>query len=148
MKQFQISRLGIVYIGEEVLNWHTIADSWIEKCNTRWITGFKQIILDLLEWIIPQSIKFVVENCSFIFKTTKMHLALTTMNIFQMTMDDAVDTSPDDYSKFIMSWAQAAAIYSNVWGVGGLLDDKSKQEFDTFHRKVHMNTFKNAFTSF
>lgn len=115
-----------------------IADSWIEKCNVKWTNGFKTIILDLLEWIIPQSIKFVVENCSFIFKTTKNHLAATTMNIFQMVMDDAVDANSDDYTKFILSWAQAAIIYSIVWGVGGLLDDKSKYEFDEFQRKVEM----------
>lgn len=74
-----------------------------------------------------------------------MHLAVTTLNLFQMTMDDAIDVNPDDYSKFIMSWAQAAVIYSNVWGVGGLLDDKSKQEFDLFHRKVNNWLYPNKF---
>lgn len=53
-----------------------------------------------------------------------------------MIMNDAVDTNADDYQKFLVSWIQAATVYSIVWGIGGLLDKISRDEFDRFHRKV------------
>lgn len=36
------------------LGWETFAQSWATKCNPKWMTECKQIILDLVEWIMPQ----------------------------------------------------------------------------------------------
>lgn len=65
-----------------------------------------------------------------------MRLVNTTLDIFKMVMDDAVELNLDDYQKFLISWIQAAAVYSIVWGIGGLLDKTSREQFDHFHRKV------------
>lgn len=61
---------------------------------------------------------------------------MSTLDVFQMTMDEAVEANADDYQKFLISWIQAAMIYSTAWGVGGLLDTDSREKFDHFHKKV------------
>lgn len=53
-----------------------------------------------------------------------------------MVMDEAVEGNAEDYQKFLVSWIQAAMIYSTAWGLGGLLDTESREKFDQFHRKV------------
>lgn len=58
------------------------------------------------------------------------------MSIFEMLLDDAVAESPDDYEKFLISWFQAALIYSVVWGIGGLLNEDSREKFNEVHRSV------------
>lgn len=67
----------------------------------------------------------------------EIKLVATTFDIFEMIMDDAVETNADDFQKFLVSWVQAAAVYSIVWGVGGLLDKTSRDNFDHFHRNVN-----------
>lgn len=61
---------------------------------------------------------------------------MTTMNIFGMLLDEAVAGSPEDYEKFLISWFQAAIVYSVVWGVGGLLNADSREKFNEVYRKV------------
>lgn len=53
-----------------------------------------------------------------------------------MTMNDAVEENPEEFSRYLMTWFQAAMIYSVVWGIGGLLNYESREKFDVFHRKV------------
>lgn len=67
---------------------------------------------------------------------------MTTLDVFQMTMDEAVEANSEDYQKFLISWIQAAMIYSTAWGVGGLLDSESRDKFDHFHKKVRPNPSK------
>lgn len=66
----------------------------------------------------------------------EIKLITTTFDIFEMIMNDAVESNADDYQKFLVSWIQAAAVYGIVWGIGGLLDKASRDKFDIFHRKV------------
>lgn len=61
-----------------------------------------------------------------------------------MVMDEAVEANADDYQKFLVSWIQAAMIYSTAWGVGGLLTIESRDKFDQFHKKVTEACERNA----
>lgn len=38
----------------KTLGWQTFAKSWADKCNPKWINEYRQIIMDLIKWIIPQ----------------------------------------------------------------------------------------------
>lgn len=62
---------------------------------------------------------------------------MTTFNLFQMLMDDAIEENSEDYAKFLFNWYQAAIIMSVVWGLGGLLDINSRESFDAFCREVY-----------
>lgn len=81
-------------------------------------------------------INYVTKNCTHLLNPLKYNVIATTLDIFQMVMDDAVEANGDDYQKFLMSWVQAATIFSIVWGVGGILNEVSRNCFDQFHRKV------------
>lgn len=81
-------------------------------------------------------IQFVKRNCVQLLYPGEFNLLMTTMSIFEMLLDDAVADSPDDYDKFLITWFQAAMIYSVVWGIGGLLNANSRDQFDTMHRSV------------
>lgn len=148
----------------DTLGWHTLALSWIEKCNLKWTADYKQIILELLNWIFPpvnrihlhfirqfknynfefgwQMLTFAMAECKYMLSPLECNLATTTFNIFQMVMDEAIEANADDYQKFLMSWFQAAAIYSVVWGIGGMLDEPSRDAFDRFHRRVSFFAFE------
>lgn len=62
-----------------------------------------------------------------------------TLDVIQMVIDEAIDTNADDYQKFLVSWLQAAIVFGIAWGLGGILNDESRKQFDHFHKKVDEN---------
>lgn len=65
----------------------------------------------------------------------------TTFDIIQMVVDEAIDANADDYQKFLVSWLQAAIIFGIAWGIGGILSEESRKQFDQFHKKVKFISF-------
>lgn len=61
---------------------------------------------------------------------------LTTFDLIDMQLDEAIEENPDDYDKYIESYIQAAILYALVWGIGGVLDINSREKFDAYLRKV------------
>lgn len=51
-----------------------------------------------------------------------------------MLLDDAVLDSPEDYSKNLTTWFQAALIVASFWGIGGVFDQESRTTFDAYFR--------------
>lgn len=66
----------------------------------------------------------------------KYNLINTTFDLIQMVIDDAVEVNADDYQKFLVTWIQAATMFGIAWGIGGILNDESRKQFDQFHKKV------------
>lgn len=79
----------------------------------------------------------MLQHCNQLLNPGEFNLLRTTLDVFQMVMDEAVEGNAEDYQKFLVSWIQAAMIYSTAWGLGGLLDSESREKFDQFHRKVN-----------
>lgn len=67
----------------------------------------------------------------------KFNLINTTFDIIQMVIDEAIEINADDYQKFLVSWIQAATVFGIAWGIGGVLNEESRRQFDQFHRKVY-----------
>jgi dynein heavy chain, axonemal len=61
---------------------------------------------------------------------------MTTLTIFEMLLNEAIEENPDEYSKFLTSWFQAAISYAIVWGLSGIMDTESRIKFDEFYREV------------
>lgn len=132
-----ISRVGIVYFEPDTLDWQTLAKSWISQCDGKWLTDYKSFVWDLLNWVFPPMIEYVVKYGVNIVEPLKFGMVKTSLDLIQMVLDNAVEANAEEYHKFLNSWIQAAAIYGITWGLGGLLNDDSRRQFDLFHRKVN-----------
>lgn len=84
-----------------------------------------------------QVLNYLINYGNNLLESHKYNGINTTFDIIQMTIDEAIEANPDDYQKFLLSWLQAAIILGITWGLGGLLDEDSRKEFDHFHKKVH-----------
>lgn len=51
-----------------------------------------------------------------------------------MLLDDAILDSPDDYSKNLTTWFQAALVVALIWGIGGAFDQETRPSFDAYFR--------------
>lgn len=86
-----------------------------------------------------QVLNYVEIHGKNLLNPLKYNLINTTFNVIQMVIDEAIDVNPDDYQKFLISWIQAATMFGIAWGIGGILNEESRKEFDHFHRKVYFN---------
>lgn len=61
---------------------------------------------------------------------------LTTFELVEMLMDDAIDANEDSYQKHVEHWIGPTLVYSLIWGVGGILDSESRIRFDHLIKEV------------
>ena len=117
-----------------------MTQSWLNKCNPAWSNDeYKPVIMAILRWIIPDCLTFIRKNCQQFLKPGDINIVMTTLSIFEMLLNDAVDENPDEYAKFITSWFQAAISYAVVWGLSGIMNTESRIKFDEFYREVKKN---------
>jgi dynein heavy chain, axonemal len=119
------------------LGWDTMALSWLNKCNPIWSNEeYKPVIMATLRWIIPDCLNFIRKNCQQFLKPGDINIVMTTLSIFEMLLNDAIEENPDEYAKFITSWFQAAISFAVIWGLSGIMNTESRIKFDEFYREV------------
>lgn len=131
-----VSRCGMIYLEPSTLGWEIFAKSWLNQCSPIWIGEYKTIVMEMLRWVIPPTITFVKRHCIHLLYPGEFNLLKTTLDIFEMLLDDAIEENAEEYSRYLLTWFQAALIYGVVWGIGGLLDTESREKFDIFYRKI------------
>ncbi len=90
----------------------------------------------MLRWIIPDCLIFIRKNCQQFLKPGDINIVMTTLSIFEMLLNEALEENPDEYAKFITSWFQAAISYAVIWGFSGNMNTESRIKFDEFYREV------------
>lgn len=60
--------------------------------------------------------------------------------MIDMLMKDAC--AANEHHSHLLVWAQAACLYSFVWGVGGALNTPSMELFDSFYKDIWKGKFK------
>lgn len=155
-----VSRCGMVYFEPNTLRWETFAESWLERCDRRWANEGSKLIMPLLRWIIPpvlvhastvtiakiteifyfltgfQASEFVRKSCYQYPISGEFNSIRSTLDIFEMLLQDALEDNVDEYQRYLSAWYQAALLYSVSWGIGGVLDSESRAKFDVFLRSV------------
>ncbi|KAG5675131.1 hypothetical protein PVAND_005060 [Polypedilum vanderplanki] len=132
-----VSRCGMIYMEAVSIGWEAMAQSWLNKCNPIWSNDeYRPVIMAILSWIIPDCLSFIRKNCQQFLMPGDINVVMTTLSIFEMLLNDAIDENPDEYAKFITSWFQAAISYAVVWGLSGIMNTESRVKFDEFYREI------------
>lgn len=131
-----VSRCGMIYMEAVSIGWEAFSLSWLNQCKPAWAEEHKSLIMAMLHWIVPDCLNFVNKNCKQFLNPGEINILMTTLSIFEMLLNDAVEENPEEYGKFLTSWFQAAISYAVVWGIGGILDADSRAKFDEFYREV------------
>lgn len=144
------------------LGWKTFAKSWLNKCDPLWMNDeIRQSLSDIFDWCVPmvstsrlllrymidnslllidcagfQLLEFVRRHCIQYLEPGDIGILMTTFDIFEMLITDAVKADPVTFEKYIHNWIGPTLIYSLVWGIGGILDSESKRKYDQFVKEV------------
>lgn len=79
---------------------------------------------------------YIRRYCHQFLQPGEINIVLTTLSIFEMLLNDACEENPEEYSKFVTSWFQAAISYAVMWGLSGIMSTDSRVKFDEFYREV------------
>ena len=134
-----VSRCGMIYIEPHVLGWRPFAKSWINRVNAKWREGNEELLDQILEWLMDPCLEFVRKKCHVTITAGQINQVMSTLNLVEMYMNDAIEDFQKDYEDFIISWIQASFLMSMVWGVGGTLDLNSHVAFNEFYLSFWRN---------
>ncbi|XP_043264608.1 dynein axonemal heavy chain 7 [Colletes gigas] len=134
-----VSRCGMIYIEPRVLGWQPFFRSWLNILNPDWKESHQEIIEQLFQWLIDPCLEFIRKSCRVIITAGQIHQVLSTMNLFQIFMDDAVELNPKTFEQFILAWMQATMLLSVVWGAAGTLDHDSRSKFNAYYLSLWKN---------
>lgn len=127
-----VSRCGMIYVEPRVLGWKPFLDSWINILNPMWKENHENEIKELFHWLMDPCLEFIRKNCHATIAVGQIHQVVSTLNIFEIYMEDAVQQNLTTFDQFILSWLQATMLMSMVWGIGGTLDFPSRVLFNNF----------------
>lgn len=128
-----VSRCGMIYVEPGALGWRPFLQSWICSLNPERVAGRADTIDELFRWLMEPCLEFLRKECRASIDAGQIHRAVSTMSIFRMLIDDAIDENPKTYEQHLPAWFQAATIVSMVWGAAGTLDRDSARKFDAFY---------------
>lgn len=139
-----VSRCGMIYVEPVVLSWEPILESWLLKLNPIWAANQHKVINQLFYWQINLCLEFIRKECRTTISAGQIHRAVSTMSIFQMLIEDAVEENPKTFNQYLIVWFQAALIVSMVWGAAGTLDLESRQKFDAFYLSIWKGEYQES----
>ncbi|XP_017762251.1 PREDICTED: dynein heavy chain 12, axonemal-like [Eufriesea mexicana] len=134
-----VSRCGMIYVEPRVLGWKPFVQSWMNKLNPMWKESYEENMKELFYWLIDPCLEFIRKTCRTTINAGQIHQVVSTMNIFEMFMEDAVEQNPKTYDQFIIPWLQATMLVSVVWGAAGTLDYVSRVKFNAFYLSFWKN---------
>lgn len=137
-----VSRCGMIYVEPRVLGWKPFLDSWINILNPIWKENHENEIKELFHWLMDPCLEFIRKNCHTTIFVGQIHQVVSTLNIFEIYMEDAVQQNLATFEQFVLSWLQATMLMSMVWGIGGTLDFPSRILFNNFFLSFWKNEQK------
>nr|XP_012154186.1 PREDICTED: dynein heavy chain 12, axonemal isoform X1 [Megachile rotundata] len=134
-----VSRCGMIYIEPRVLGWKPFFQSWLKNLNPLWTQGSEECIIRLFDWLIDPCLDFIRKRCRVTINAGQIHQVVSTMNLFEMLMEDPVEQNPKTFDQFLLPWLQATMLTAIVWGAAGTLDYDSRIMFNDFYLSFWKN---------
>ncbi|XP_022919154.2 dynein axonemal heavy chain 7 [Onthophagus taurus] len=130
-----VSRCGMIYMESDTLGWTPFFESWLVNLNPLWFNeNTRDLIIDMFKFTVPDSLWFIRKHSKAVCVVGPLILVRSCFKIFELTMNEVV-TSADDI-KFFPTWLVSAFMYAMVWGLGGIMDKDSREQYDELLRNL------------
>lgn len=119
-----------------MVTWKEFVKSWTSSCKSEWLEGNREIVVDLLNWIIPPCLNFIKNNCNQLCDLSDINLVKNVTHLTHMILDESfvsISRKEEDIRN-LSTWIQATLIFAGVTGLGATLDRSSMQKFDEFYK--------------
>eukprot|EP01022_Parablepharisma_sp_SALTPOND_P004470 TRINITY_DN120355_c3_g1_i1.p1 TRINITY_DN120355_c3_g1~~TRINITY_DN120355_c3_g1_i1.p1 ORF type:complete len:4253 (+),score=509.78 TRINITY_DN120355_c3_g1_i1:57-12761(+) len=135
-----VSRCGIVYLPDESINWQAYVEGWLNKAypdsSSSMSAELKNHILFLFEQNIERGLNKLRNTCTVLIKTTDLQLIANVCNMLEAVLTPATFVGDKIEKKKILTQAYCFAF---IWGIGGSLDESSREKMDLLVRGLFEN---------
>jgi len=128
-----VSRCGMIYVESAAMGWQPLFESWMCALDPIWTTNYEDEINELFFWLMDPCLEFIRKECRTTINVGPIHRAASTMSIFQLLIEDAIENNPKTFSQYLATWFQGAMLISMIWGAASTLDCESRHKFDAFY---------------
>lgn len=146
-----VSRCGMIYMEPSSLGWEPLVTSWkntlpeaFHSVNKQLISSLFQRFCPLLLWLIRKG------GLKEMMPTSDTNLVVSLMNIFDCFLDDYYD---EKYVKGlsdldVRAQLEGVFFFSCIWGLGGPLDNESREIFSELFRGLLEKNFPESLYEF
>ncbi|XP_039299157.1 dynein heavy chain 7, axonemal-like [Nilaparvata lugens] len=130
-----VSRLGIIYVQENCINWKYLVKSWLQSLPEE----FSVITVEIGDYfysIIDSCHEFMKNNCRTVIDAGLSNSVKTMLSLVYIFMTEAFKENTSEDMKHVSLWIQASFILSVIWGLAGKLDQDSREKFDIFFKEL------------
>ncbi|CAB3257078.1 unnamed protein product [Arctia plantaginis] len=123
-----VSRCGMIYMESATLGFMPFYKSWLKTLNPIWSEDNEEYIFEMCKWLFEPFVYFVRKQCVQLVTAGEVNLIISTLRLIVMLMDNAVEGEED--TRYSRTWFVASFMTALVWGVGGILNSHSREQFD------------------
>ncbi|XP_008197222.2 dynein axonemal heavy chain 3 [Tribolium castaneum] len=123
-----VSRCGMIYMEPYLLGWRPLMDSYMTTLDKLLLPEQLEILVDLIEWLVPACFDHIKHKCRMFVETSETHLFYSFTRLFTCMLAGEQQVST--------VWLQCVFLFCLVWGLGSTLTLEGQQTFDVFFRKV------------
>ncbi|PSN48405.1 hypothetical protein C0J52_12085 [Blattella germanica] len=124
-----VSRCGMIYLEPKQLGWEALHASYTNKLAEKLIPEQMEIFEELIQWLVPAIIEFVMHPpCKLFVTTSELHL----YHCFSLLMTCMLE----DETQVSTVWLQCIVIFCLMWGFGATMTGESRKLFDVFYRGI------------
>lgn len=69
-----VSRCGMIYMEPSQLGWQPLLNSYLHVLKQSLLPEQMEVFIDIVEWLVPCSFKFIKGNCKLFVETSEIHL--------------------------------------------------------------------------
>ncbi|XP_017770457.1 PREDICTED: dynein heavy chain 3, axonemal-like [Nicrophorus vespilloides] len=123
-----VSRCGMIYIEPKQLGWTPLLDSYKVKLEKILLAEQMELILELINWLVPPCFYEIFHHCKMFIETSTIHLFHTFTRLLTCILVDETQVST--------IWLQCMCLFCLAWGLGATLTSDGRKRFDVFYRKM------------
>ena len=121
----------LVYFDDECLQWLQIFNEWCNKLELKLETRTLQEIKDLVNTHVPEIIKYLVNECSFIQSVSWASIVRS----FCCLVHYHFFLGKEVAMRRTTSFVRAVFVFAVAWSYGALLHEDCKERFDAWFRQ-------------
>ncbi|XP_065162410.1 dynein axonemal heavy chain 6 isoform X2 [Atheta coriaria] len=130
-----VSRCGMVYIDPDELKWLPFVKSWLQRQDENTLSQeYKDFILELFIHAVEGGFIYIRKSCDYAIHQvdiSKVSMVCALMKgIIENTKMDRIGEKAK-----VRNYICQSFMFSYIWGLGGNLDDISKEKFESFVRE-------------
>ncbi|XP_063858635.1 dynein axonemal heavy chain 3-like isoform X1 [Scylla paramamosain] len=135
-----VSRCGMIYMESKELGWRPLKDSYLASLPGAVKTEVRQMMDQVIEWLLPPLLNFVMSRCKFMIQTSELHLFQSFTRLLDAHLDEVREADkplgPKISEDKLTYLLQYVIIFVLPWSLGSTITGASRQMFDQFYRKL------------